>query len=127
MSATSPSSHDSKDAAPNAGHDDVDQGVVWTKAPVRNIAGKTVARPKRNAQVQAYIPAWLRGTGLTMKHFFTNVKDRILGDKRDPVLENFEGGITTIEYPEEKRPYPSRFRGLHRLTTRDDGSPRCVA
>ena len=62
-----------------------------------------------------------------MRHFFENAKDRVLGNKRDPVLENFDGGITTIEYPEEKRPYPERFRGVHRLTIRDDGSPRCVA
>ena len=66
----------------------------WTKPAVRNVQGTPVARPKRNAQVQAYIPAWIRGTGLTMKHFFTNVKDRILGDKLDPVLESFESGIT---------------------------------
>ena len=35
--------------------------------------------------------------------------------------------IATISYPEEKRTYPDRFRGIHRLTHRDDGSPRCVA
>lgn len=99
----------------------------WTKPAVRFSAGLPVARPPRNAGVQAYIPAWLKGTGLTMRHFFVNAKERILGQKRDPVLENYDGGITTIEYPEEKRPYPERFRGLHRLTIRDDGSPRCVA
>jgi NADH-quinone oxidoreductase subunit I len=104
-----------------------DENKPWTKPAVRNVQGTAVARPKRDAQVQAYIPAWIRGTGLTMKHFFTNVKDRILGDKLDPVIESLESGITTIEYPEEKRIYPERFRGLHRLTTRADDSPRCVA
>jgi NADH-quinone oxidoreductase subunit I len=104
-----------------------EQHKPWTKRAVRNWEAKVIARPARTAQVQAYVPAWLKGTGLTMKHFFVNAKERILGQKRDPVLNNFEGGITTIEYPEEKRPYPERFRGLHRLTVRDDGSPRCVA
>jgi NADH-quinone oxidoreductase subunit I len=33
----------------------------------------------------------------------------------------------TLEYPEQKMVYPERFRGLHRLMTRDDGQVRCVA
>ena len=32
-----------------------------------------------------------------------------------------------IEYPEERRRYSPRFRGVHKLTTREDGSTRCVA
>ena len=35
--------------------------------------------------------------------------------------------IATIEYPEEKKAYPERHRGLHRLMLRDDGQVRCVA
>jgi len=105
----------------------MDEQVPWTKPAVRFSEGAPIARPERSAGVQSYVPAWLSGTGITMKHFFQNVKERMLGQKRDPVLEDFDGGITTIEYPEERRPYPERFRGLHRLTIRDDGSPRCVA
>jgi NADH-quinone oxidoreductase subunit I len=100
----------------------------WTKpAPRAVVPTKVIPRPNRTPQVQSYVPEWLKGTALTMKHFFENTKERMLGQKRDPVLENFDGGITTIEYPEERRPYPERYRGLHRLTTREDGSPRCVA
>jgi NADH-quinone oxidoreductase subunit I len=33
----------------------------------------------------------------------------------------------TIRYPEERRAYSHRFRGHHILTSRPDGSPRCVA
>lgn len=99
----------------------------WTKRAVKHVEGTAVPRAPRSARVQAYIPAWIDGTGVTLRHFFKNFKDRALGQKRDPVIEDFEGGITTIEYPEERRPYPERFRGLHRLTTREDGSPRCVA
>jgi NADH-quinone oxidoreductase subunit I len=100
----------------------------WTKPASRKPpAVKVIARPQRTPQVQSYVPELLKGAALTMKHFLRNTKERVLGQKRDPVLENFEGGITTIEYPEERRPYPERNRGLHRLTTRQDGSPRCVA
>jgi NADH-quinone oxidoreductase subunit I len=101
--------------------------TTWTKKAVQPDTAKVVARPDRTPQVQAYVPEFLKGAGVTMRSFFVNAKERVLGQKRDPVLEDFDGGITTIEYPEEKRPYPERFRGLHRLTIRDDGSPRCVA
>jgi NADH-quinone oxidoreductase subunit I len=62
-----------------------------------------------------------------MKHFFDNTKEMVLGRRPDPVLERYDEGITTISYPEQKRPYPERFRGIHRLTQREDESPRCVA
>lgn len=106
---------------------DLSQNKPWTKRAVRYDEPAVIPRPKRTAEVQTYIPAWAKGTGITMKNFFVNFKERLLGQKRDPVLENYDGGITTLEYPEEKRPYPERFRGLHRLTVRDDGSMRCVA
>lgn len=33
----------------------------------------------------------------------------------------------SIQYPNERRPYPSRYRGRHRLTLKDDGSVKCTA
>lgn len=99
----------------------------WTKPAQKNVAGKPIARPSRSADVQAYVPEFLKGMAITMRHFFKNTKEMVLGQKPDPVLEALEDGVTTLFYPEEKRPYPERFRGLHRLTIRDDGSPRCVA
>jgi NADH-quinone oxidoreductase subunit I len=99
----------------------------WTKPAQKQVTGAPVARPERSADVQAYVPEFLKGMAVTMRHFFKNTKEMMLGQKPDPVLEALEDGITTLFYPEEKRPYPERFRGLHRLTLRDDGSPRCVA
>jgi NADH-quinone oxidoreductase subunit I len=64
---------------------------------------------------------------VTMRHFFRNTKEVALGQRPDPTMESLDEGITTVSYPEQKRPYPERFRGLHRLTLREDGSPRCVA
>ncbi|MFT3775210.1 MAG: NADH-quinone oxidoreductase subunit I [Minicystis sp.] len=100
---------------------------TWTKPAQKNVAGAVIPRPNRTADVQAYVPEFLKGLRITMRHFFKNTKEMVLGQKPDPVLEALEDGVTTLFYPEEKRPYPERFRGLHRLTLRDDGSPRCVA
>jgi NADH-quinone oxidoreductase subunit I len=35
--------------------------------------------------------------------------------------------VSTINYPEERKPYPPSYRGMHRLVPRVDGKPRCVA
>ena len=78
--------------------------------------GKPVHKPGRTFVEQAYIPEIFKGLGVTMKHFFKNTFSK---------RENSD--IVTIMYPEEKRVYPERFRGVHRLTHRADGSPRCVA
>jgi NADH-quinone oxidoreductase subunit I len=79
----------------------------------RQVQGIPLKRPERTPAVQSYIPEMLKGLAL--------------GSRPDPVLESINDGINTISYPEQKRPYPERFRGVHRLTQRDDGSPRCVA
>jgi hypothetical protein len=47
--------------------------------------GKTIARPRRSAAVQTYLPEVARGLGLTMSHFFKNTKEVALGLRNDPV------------------------------------------
>jgi len=101
--------------------------LTWTKPKGAPFTPKVVARPQRDLEVQSYLPAITKGLAQTMSAFFKNTKEMVLGQKKDPVLEGMSWGINTISYPEEKRPYPERFRGLHRLTIRDDGSARCVA
>jgi NADH-quinone oxidoreductase subunit I len=103
------------------------ENKTWTKPKGAAVTPKVVARPKRDLLVQAYVPSVAKGLAQTMATFFRNTKEMVLGQKSDPVLEAYSNAITCISYPEEKRPYAERFRGLHRLTLRDDGSPRCVA
>ena len=59
-----------------------------------------------------YLPL-LSGMAVTIRHFFNN----LTGRTRSPI----------IEYPEVRRDYSHRYRGHHILTTRPDGSLRCVA
>lgn len=80
------------------------------------VTTKVIQKAPRTLAQQAYVPAIVDGLGLTMSRFFTNT----FGKK-----ENRE--TVTVRYPEETREYPERFRGVHRLTQRADGSPRCVA
>jgi NADH-quinone oxidoreductase subunit I len=93
----------------------------------RKVVGTVVARPERTGAVQAYVPEIAKGMALTTRHFLHNTKEWALGQRPDPVLESINDGINIVSYPEQRRPYPERFRGLHRLTQREDGSPRCVA
>ncbi|MBI4699833.1 MAG: NADH-quinone oxidoreductase subunit I [Deltaproteobacteria bacterium] len=100
---------------------------TWTRPAVRRVRGKELPPPERSFHVQSYVPEWMKGTAITMRHFLQNTKELVLGQKKDPVLGALEGGIITLKYPDERRPYPERYRGLHRLTVRPDGSARCVA
>jgi NADH-quinone oxidoreductase subunit I len=75
---------------------------------------KLVNRPDTTVLEQAYVPEIAKGLGVTIRRFFKNTFTK-------------DNEIATIPYPEVQRTYPERFRGIHRLTHRADGSPRCVA
>ncbi len=77
---------------------------------------KLINKPAPSLADQAYVPEIAKGLLLTMQRFFKNT-----------LLSRESGDIDTVHYPEETRVYPERFRGVHRLTHRADGSPRCVA
>jgi NADH-quinone oxidoreductase subunit I len=74
---------------------------------------KVIDRKRRSFTDRIYLWEIFRGLGVTTRQF----------------LRNVAGGkdITTLQYPEEQREYPKRYRGLHRLMYRDDGQVRCVA
>ncbi len=70
-------------------------------------------RPYRYSLAERLYLPLLGGLAVTLRHFVGN----LLGRRRR----------YTIQYPEERRRYSHRFRGHHILTTRPDGSLRCVA
>ncbi len=86
-----------------------------------------IQKPRRTVADQTYVVEVAKGLGVTFKHFFRNWGQMLSGGRPDVTSENYDDGVATLEYPEEKRAYPERFRGVHRLTHREDGSPRCVA
>ena len=60
----------------------------------------------------------LVGMGITLKNLVVTVLGQIgLGKK----------AAATVSFPEEKRTNSRRYRGVHILTQREDGSPKCVA
>ncbi len=75
-----------------------------------------INKPARTFGDQMYLPAIAKGLAQTFGRLYTN----LLGPEE-------EKKIATVRYPDEVREYPERFRGVHRLTHRTDGSPRCVA
>ena len=76
---------------------------------------RTVTRDETPVD-KLFIPAILSGLGATIRHFLIN----IFGSKKNKYAQ-------TVQYPDEKVVYPERFRGMHRLVPREDGTPRCVA
>ena len=70
-----------------------------------------------------YIPEVIRGVWITSIHFFRNLG--IHAAHRVGLMKNVQAGVT-YQYPEEPRPLASRFRSRHRLTVREEGTPRCV-
>jgi NADH-quinone oxidoreductase subunit I len=73
-----------------------------------------------------FLPELLKGLAITTRHFLRN----LFGERDpNPQVVNRTGTslVSTVQYPEEKIPYPEGYRGLHRLVPRDDGKPRCVA
>ncbi len=95
--------------------------------PYDRVQGKTVPKPERGALEQSYVVEAVKGLGITMKHFFKNTKAMVRGERPDAVKDPIAEGVNTLAYPEQKKVYPKRFRGVHRLTLRPDGAPRCVA
>ena len=85
--------------------------------PVHTETRDTSTRDNRQLSFaeRIFLPDILRGLRITLRHFFANI---FLWGQRQ---------VVTISYPETKRPVSPRWRGRHRLTVREDGTPRCTA
>ncbi|MEQ1798826.1 MAG: NADH-quinone oxidoreductase subunit NuoI [Lacibacter sp.] len=68
---------------------------------------KPVDRRPMNLLERIYLPAILKGMGITFSHIF---KKKV-----------------TIQYPEQTRPFSPVFRGLHILNRDEDGRENCTA
>jgi NADH-quinone oxidoreductase subunit I len=86
---------------------------------------KVVNRPGSLSQ-QLFVPAIAEGLGVTFRHFVKNFAGNFANLFVSGMRQRATD-IQTIEYPEEKKKYPERHRGLHRLMLREDGQVRCVA
>src|SRR5215813_2165114 len=68
---------------------------------------KSVDRKPMSFWEKIYLPAILKGMGITFKHIF----------RKKP----------TINYPEQKRPFSPVFRGVQVLNRDEEGRERCTA
>lgn len=68
---------------------------------------KMVSNKKMSFLERFYLPAVIKGMGITLSHFF----------RRE----------TTIQYPEVQRPFSEIYRGMHVLKLDEQGRERCTA
>ena len=72
-----------------------------------------VPSPRMNWYERLYLYEIGRGMAVTMRHMLRN----IFRQKEMP----------TVQWPEEPKPLPARIKARHRLTLREDDTPKCVA
>lgn len=72
---------------------------------------------------RTYLPAIAQGLWLTSSHFWRNLFLHLA--HRVGLFRDVPAAVT-IQYPDEQRQMASRLRTRHRLTRREDGTPRCV-
>ncbi len=88
------------------------------------MATKVIKRQELSWWDDTYLPALFLGLWITSRHFFKNLSIHLLHSVG--LFKHWRGAVT-FQYPEEQRPLSKRSRTRHRLTQREDGSPRCVA
>ncbi|HZL85918.1 MAG TPA: NADH-quinone oxidoreductase subunit I [Candidatus Krumholzibacteria bacterium] len=72
-----------------------------------------VVRAQTSFLQSLYILEVVRGLAVTLRHLLRNLVR--------------QSAMPTSQFPEVQRVLPEGFRGRHRLTVKDDGTPRCVA
>jgi NADH-quinone oxidoreductase subunit I len=68
---------------------------------------KQVDRRPMSIMERLYLPAVIKGLGITFSHLFKK--------------------LPTIQYPEQQRPFSQVFRGLHVLNRDEEGRENCTA
>jgi ferredoxin len=119
-------------ASHDEAHADAPAGLKVLATSTVHPRVRTVQVSRPEPQDVSFLAATAKGLGVTLKHFARNffLPMKKLSDRNKagaPVDETWRNEIETVQYPEEKVIYPERFRGLHRLTLREDGAVRCVA
>ena len=115
------------------GHGHDAKGPLVLSVSDRNPRVRTIQVQRPTEEETTYLAATAKGMAITVRHFFRNLlglrRDAdVLGKGGAPADPSWkENWIETVQYPEETVQYPERFRGLHRLTLREDGAVRCVA
>jgi len=79
-----------------------------------NSPSTSVSRNRLPFLIKVYFIEAFKGLAITLRHLVRNILSP-------------EKKLETIRYPEEQKPVPKGYRGVHRLTARDDGTPRCTA
>jgi len=87
------------------------------------MAVKVMRRRELTFWENLYLPQILSGLKITFGHLFRNLA---LHSAHSMGLLMDRRASATFQYPEELRPLSPRFRSRHRLTVRDEGTPRCV-
>jgi NADH-quinone oxidoreductase subunit I len=72
-----------------------------------------VPSPRQTFWERIYLVEIVRGLGVTVGHLVRNIFR--------------QSGMPTVQFPEEIKPVALRHRSRHRLTVREDGTPKCVA
>jgi len=86
-------------------------------------AVKVVRRRELTFWEKLYVPQIVCGLKITFAHFFRNL---FLHTAHQFGRFKNLSAAATYQFPEELRPLMSRFRSRHRLTRREDNTPRCV-
>jgi len=73
---------------------------------------------------RAYLPEILRGLSVTGFHFWRNLSIHFL--HAFGCAKTCQGAVT-VQYPEQRAPYPDTCRGRHRLTLKADDTANCTA
>ncbi len=79
-------------------------------------------REEMNFWERLYIIEVVKGVVITFSRLVRNLFQFVLGYEK-----KLTGVPAVIQYPEERRDYPERFRGRHRLTLKENGDIKCTA